>query len=278
MTLSTLLLLNLVLFAQEIKIDAPQEVTAGNSFFVTINLSENCLNGIARYSLSLPNGFQAEARSTANADFKFEDQKAVFQWLNFPQNKSVELSLQVSTTVSAQGTFALKSFASYLQEDEPKRLVGAPHILTVQASDQAAGQELNLHELKNNGISCIRQVPYYNEEGQIQVNLLINKGNFKEYGKIQEKIPVGFRVVNLMSQNAIFIYNEKLRTVKYMWMTLPTKEQFMVSYVLIPDEDYREDTPFLIYGSFQYAENKETRQVDIQERGIEISPHDLRFN
>lgn len=264
----------------EILINTPKEVIAGNDFLMVINIPANYLEGIARIEFQLPNGFEAKAKKSANADFKFQDQKALFQWLTFPSNEEVEISMVVSVKSTIEGYFVIKASGSYLKQKEPIRIELFPQIITIKSSnvsemDIIQQQELTkftYEEFKSEGVACIRQVPF-DKDGEIIVNLLVSKGDFNKYGKIQEQIPVGYNVVNIKSQNAIFVYNERQRTVKYMWMNMPVKAKFIVSYKLVPTEVIPEDVPFIIYGEFFYAENNKTLTVAIQERGIELSGH-----
>jgi len=91
------------------------------------------------------------------------------------------------------------------------------------------------------------------------------------YGKIQENIPPGYEAVNVKSQNAIFVYNKRQNIVKYLWMNMPEKPQYIVSYKLIRTAKVDESNPFLIFGTFSYAINNQTLTIDIQERGIDLS-------
>jgi hypothetical protein len=280
-----MLALSIVLISQlsvakdsEILINTPKEVIAGNDFLMIISIPTNYLEGISRIEFEFPNGFEAKVTNTNNADFKFSNQKALFQWLSFPKNKEVEISLTVSTAPTIEGYFVIRGVGSYLKHDEPVRVELFPQIITVKASDvselaliqQKELTKISFDEFQSEGVACVRQVPYL-EDSAIVVNLLVSKGDFNKYGKIQEKIPVGYEVVNVKSHNAIFVYSQKQRLVKYMWMNMPEKPKFVVSYKLVPTSEVSEDDPFLIYGEFYYADNNKTTSVNIQERGIDLS-------
>jgi len=276
------LLTSLSLLAQEkeILVNIPKEVKAGNDFIMIVNIPANYFNGIARLQFTLPNGLTATARKTTNAEFSFENQKGTFHWLNFPQDQDVELSMNVSTAPTIQGYFVIKGDVSYLKGNEPEHFEIIPQIITVKPGDltdvemkeQLEMTKVTYEEFKSEGVACIRQVPYL-ENGEIIVNLLVSKGEFNKYGKIQENIPVGYQVVNVKSYNAIFVYNSKQHVVKYMWMNMPMAPKFVVTYKLIATDHVNKNDPFLIYGTFYYADNNRTLTVDIQERGIELQNH-----
>jgi hypothetical protein len=277
--LSFLMLLSVSLKGQDdgILIIAPKEVKAGNEFLLIISMPENQMQGVARLQIELPNGFTAVSKTSMNADFKFANQKATFQWLNYPVDQVVEVKMTVTTAPSLEGYYVIKGIANWIKSTEPLRANIYPQVITVvpgetSENDLLARQEktkISYENFTSEGVACIRQVPY-EKDGEIIVNVMVSKGDLNKYGKIQEKIPVGYRVENVRSQNAIFIYNERQQLVKYLWMNMPESPKFVVSYKLIPKGEIDETTPFLIYGSFYYAENNVSQTIDIQERGIDL--------
>lgn len=261
-----------------ILINIPEQVKAGNEFLMVVNIPKNYMFGVSRLRLQFPNGFLVSAKKTENADFKFEDQKASFQWLSFPVDQEVEITMSVAIAPTIEGYFVIRGVANWLNNKEPIKADLYPQIITVLPGDKSEAEILTsiektkytYEEFNSVGVACIRQVPY-ESEGQIIVNLLVSKGDFNKYGKIQENVPSGYKVENLKSQNAIFVFNEKQHVVKYMWMSMPEKPKFVVSYKLIPTDLVDKASPFLIYGTFYYADNNKTLTTDIQERGIDLS-------
>lgn len=263
--------------SQDILISSPKEVNAGDDFLVIVSIPSNLMSGIAKLELELPNGFDANVRKAANSEFKYESSIASFRWLNFPGTEEVKISINITTPSNTDGYFILKANAYYLSQNEPVKINIEPQIFTlinlVESNDEMLvindKTKITFDNFKSEGVACIRQVPYL-KNGEVFVNLLVSKGNYNKYGKIQEKIPSGYKVINTNSQNAIFVFNEKQRSIKYMWMNMPDKEKFVVSYKLIPTKDIDESNPFLIFGTFFYADNKITKTVEIKERGIEL--------
>ncbi|MFA6402398.1 MAG: hypothetical protein WCX31_12365 [Salinivirgaceae bacterium] len=267
------------LFSQDndILISMPKEVKAGNEFLLIVSFPQNHMIGASRLQLQLPNGFIAEAKKNENADFKFENQKASFQWLSFPQDQIVEVSMSITVAPTMEGYFVVKGIANWISNKESLRTNIYPQVITVRAGDKNENElqksfektKFTYEEFNSAGIACIRQVPF-EKNGEVIVNIMVSKGDLNKYGKIQETIPVGYKVENIKSQKAIFVYNEKQNIVKYMWMSMPDKPKFLVSYKLIPTEAIDKSNPFLIFGTFYYADNNKTFTIDILERGIEL--------
>jgi len=262
---------------EDILIIAPKKVKAGNEFLLIISLPANHMQGVARLQIELPDGFTAISKKTINSDFKFENQKATFQWLSYPVNQVVEVSMSVMVAPTIEGYFVIKGIANWIKSTEPLRSNIYPQVITVLPGETTQEDLLELKketkftydEFTSEGVVCIRQVPY-EKDGEIIVNVMVNKGDFNKYGKIQEKIPIGYRVENVKSHNAIFIFNERQNTIKYMWMNMPSQSKFVVTYKLIPTMEIDDSNPFIIYGTFYYADNNKTKTVNIQERGIEL--------
>lgn len=261
----------------DILINIPDKVKAGNEFLMVVNIPENHMSGISRLQLQLPNGFTAYAKELWNSDFKFENQKAQFMWLNYPVDQEVEVTLGITTAPTIEGYFVIKGMANWIANNEPQRSNIYPKVITVLPGDKTKADLLanrektkfSYEQFKSEGVACIRQVPY-EENGEIIVNVLVSKGAFNKYGKIQEKIPPGYEVSNVKSHNAIFVYNKNQHLVKYMWMNMPSQDKFIVTYKLKETDEADPNNPFLIYGTFYYADNNKTIPVDIQERGIEL--------
>lgn len=255
----------------------PEKVDAGSEFSVNVNIKKGKLSGIARFQMDFPNGFEVLEKKSANGEFRFKDQSLIIQWLKLPVEEEIELSFSVKINPSMEGFFVLKGGFHYIEGNDKKLKELYPHIITINPIDNQNGIDVinsgdNLYDISSivkESISCIRQKPVMGANNEIEVNLLITKGNLTKFGKIQEQIPVGYKAVNIASQNAIFVFNQKSRIVKYMWMNLPTESQFKVSYKLIPVEDIP-DEPFIITGIFMYAENNTTKEVNVVERNIQF--------
>ncbi len=108
-----------------------------------------------------------------------------------------------------------------------------------------------------------------NENNEIIVNLLVNKGDLKDFGKIQEQIPRGYNAISIKSKNSIFTYKNSI--IKFLWMNMPPEAQFTVSYKLVPEGTIPDDQAFLISGTFSYAESERTKTINIAERNVDLS-------
>lgn len=256
----------------------PDQVQAGSEFTIEITISKGDISGFARFMQELPNGFTAREKVSANGEFRFEDQKVKFQWMRLPFDQEVVVFyiIQVAPTIS--GTFDIGGTFSYIANNQVSNIELPVKTINIIASD-VAGDDLSVGaatgfkygNITLRNVDCVRQKPYLNENNEVIVTLLVNKGNIDQFGKLQEQIPSGYIASSVKSKNAIFTY--KNRIVKFLWMNLPPEPQFTVTYKLVPENEIP-DQAFIITGTFSYAENERTKVIDIVERNIDLTQFD----
>jgi hypothetical protein len=255
----------------------PENIDAGSEFLIHVNIKKEKLGGIARFQMGFPNGFEVIEKKSANGEFRFHDQTLIVQWLKLPLDEEIDLTFSVKVNPTMEGFFVLKGVFNYIEGNEKKLKELYPHIITVKPIKQdekllVVNKDNNYQDISNvvkDEISCIRQKPSLDDNNEITINLLITKGSLTKFGKLQEQIPIGYKAVSVASKSAIFVFNQKSRIVKYMWMNLPAESQFKVQYKLIPIGSIS-DEPFIIHGKFIYAENNTTKETDVVERNIKF--------
>ena len=166
-------------------------------------------------------------------------------------------------------------FSNYLDGLRQRLYATDIHVITVKPRDSESSQfniitkNSIVDSTSIENVSCLRQEPYLSNENVVIVNLLVTKRDLHKFGKIEERIPIGFTPENISSKNAIFVYNSNSHVVKFMWMNLPDVPQFVVSYKLIPEKKVPERV-LTITGTFTYAEDRASKTLNTTEENIEI--------
>ena len=263
----------------DVRIDAPNEIVAGEEVTVRIKISKSELNSFARLQQELPGGITAEVVESDNAEFKFEDQKVKFIWLSVPEDETINLAYKLRANDRLEGSFQLKGSFDYILENERKsvalaskeiKIQPSPNIdpnMRVDVSDFKPMVEKPSPKASLADVKCIRQNPYKVDEESYVVNLLVHKGNKKKFAKIQETVPEGFTAVKKETKDAIFTFKEQ--TAKFLWMNLPSEPHFVVSYRLVPKEGTTGKPD--LKGEFSYIEDENTRKVAIVEKDIDLT-------
>jgi len=272
--LSVLALFSFISSQVTLDLNMPESAKAGDEFVVEVTINKGDNEGFARYQQELPVGFVAVARQTANGDFKFEDQKVKIQWMKVPFDRTVVISYAIQVAPTVSGSFSFEGKFSYIENNTVQTVSATPKSVVIIGDETAAGtaeQAETTYSYQNvnlKNIDCVRQKPFLNENNEVIVNLMINKGDLKEFGKIQEQVPRGYRAESIKSKNSIFTFKNSI--IKFLWMNMPPEPQFVVSYKLIPEGDIS-DQAFLISGTFSYAENERTKTLNIAERAVDLS-------
>lgn len=271
-----------------ITINAPAEINAGSSFTVEVTISKSDLKGFARYYQELPIGYSATPINSNNGTFTFKDQKVKLLWNpQLPSDSTFTISYSIKVDPTAEGTLTLGGNFTYLQENEMKTMNIPSKAIIIrpqgfvadntnnqnnnnnnqqvnnnnsnnQSNNNSNNQQNNNNVTNNfptNEIFCYRQI--IREQGSITVHLLVNTANLSKdkFAKVQERIPEGYTATNINSKDGIFSFKES--AAKFLWMALPTDNQFEVSYKLTSSTPSSELPD--ISGTFSYIENDETK-------------------
>ena len=277
--ISVLMLFGLVGESVSVSLNMPDSAQSDSEFLVEVTIRKGDVDGFARFQQKLPNGFKAVARQTANGEFSFVDQKVKIQWMKVPLDKELVVSYAIQVDpATTSGSYTFDGSFSYIQDNAVQTATAASRTLQVIADESSMNlanqQNMVIQKgdvqvsLKN--VDCIRQKPYLNENNEVIVNLLINKGELNGFGKVQEQIPVGYRAESIKSKNSIFTYKNHI--VKFLWMNMPNgsgDDNFVVSYKLIPEGEIP-DEEFQIVGTFSYAESDRTKTINIAERSVDL--------
>src|SRR5690606_19436931 len=78
-------------------------------------------------------------------------------------------------------------------------------------------------------VSIKTQIPDKVSAGEeFTVELIINKGEVGGFAKLQQELPEGFTATAIENKNASFTFSDQ--KVKYIWMALPSENEFKISY------------------------------------------------
>jgi hypothetical protein len=239
-----------------VTLNMPDTAKAGAEFLVEVNIKKGDYEGFARFQQELPVGFKAVARQTSNGDFSFQDQKVKIQWMKVPTDREITVSYAIQIDPVISGPFTFEGKFSYILDNAVQTVNIDPKVLTVQGDEMAAGTDnsqttYTYQNVNLKNVDCIRQKPYLNENNEIIVNLMVNKGDLKDYGKIQEQVPIGYTAESIKSKNSIFTFKNHI--IKFLWMNMPAEPQFIVSYKLVPESNNIPDQAFIISGNFSYV-------------------------
>lgn len=130
---------------------------------------------------------------------------------------------------------------------------------------------LSIYQLFFGDVTASQKIPDRIKAGEeVTVEINITKENVNGFAKVQQTLPNGFFAEVIDAKGATFSFKEN--TVKFIWMALPSDNQFTISYKLKTTVDVVGD--FSIGGKFSFISDNERKNVDIPASSITISKHD----
>ncbi len=272
--ISLLMFFGLIGEPVSVTLNMPDTAKCDSEFLVEVTIDKGDIEGFARFQQKLPNGFKAVARQTANGEFSFVDQKVKIQWMKVPYDRQIVVSYAIQVDPTVSGTYTFDGTFSYILDNAVQTANVAAKTVNIEGDEVISANSQQAYSFQNvnlKNVDCIRQKPFLNDNNEVIVNIMVNKGDLKDFGKIQEQIPVGYTAESIKSKNSIFTYKNHI--IKFLWMNMPQEAQFVVSYKLVPEGEIP-DEEFKIVGTFSYAESDRTKTINIAERNVELESFD----
>ncbi len=267
--------------AVSLRQSVPKQVKAGGAFDVEVTVSKGNLESFARYTVQLPYGLKVLAGEGANADFQFEYQQARFIWFRLPNQDEFKLRYRVEVDERLKGTFELGGEFDYVRANARATVALAKQTITIEPSAAIppdkrldieefqraipAQRPIDLRRLK---VRCFRERPVRLASGEdLEVNLLVNKGEADNYAKIEEQLPPGYTAEPIETRDAIFSFENGL--VRLIWKNQPATPTYTAAYRLVPMRPGL--PPPEIYGTFSFIRDGATQVIAVEQRDMELS-------
>jgi hypothetical protein len=103
---------------------------------------------------------------------------------------------------------------------------------------------------------------------EMHVEITIRKDQMNGFARLAEYMPEGAEIKYAKTEGGTFDIQGK--RLKFIWIALPQKEEFSVSYTL-STENLKEGS-YAIYGKFNYVDGDETKEYEIASSSFEIAP------
>lgn len=248
------------------EINTPKIIEKGSEGIVEIKFTKGTVKGFAKLTDNFPQGVIAEAVDMGDATFTFSNGVLKIIWLNFPTDNQFSVKYKVKVDQSAANDFDIGGKFSYLENNEKRSYsIFKKSIATgVEALASKTKTELKEEEIAAY-VEVIRTVETLGND-KYQVTLDITKQGIEGFCKIQEFTSFGGIMSEVELKGAIFSFIKNKG--KFVWMSLPTDENFTVSYSLDLSSAKNKDVSVL-KGDFSFLEGNVTKKVDIIKRDVE---------
>ena len=255
-----------------VNFNLPEKIKAGESFILDIEIDKGEISNFSKLQLNLPQGFSAELVDGKNGTFTFYDQKIKLIWISLPEVPKFKVHIKINVDSDKVGQFNFDGKISYVIGGTRKEKPLTTPKFDIQAyskPSQITKLDNNKSEISTNNLkdlTCTRNLSSTDiSPGEtFKVELTVQKNGITGLGKIIENLPQGFIATEIESNGAIF--STKENQVKFLWMTLPTEEKFIVSYKVKLDDNTTGSK--VINGKMSYLEGDETKTVLITEKPV----------
>ncbi|MBA3901552.1 MAG: hypothetical protein H0X62_15345 [Bacteroidetes bacterium] len=273
----------------------PKNIAPGEEVISEIKIKKGSLTSYAKLQLEIPDGLTISIVDSKSASFTFYSQKAKFIWLSLPAEDEFTVSIKIKADENIQGEKQITGQLSYLRNSD-KETVDLPNII-INANNEGLAQnnkkpetekpsaqlplvKTNLDESEMNettpatntnftsGVTCSRIIkPSTVTPGEYIVEITLRTENLPGFAKLQDVLPNGFSATSIETSNAMFSFTGQ--KVKFVWMSLPAKDEFKVTYRINADKGITGQ--FFINGEFSFAEQDgETKKCILPQDAINI--------
>lgn len=252
-------------------LEAPEKVTAGESFNVELIFRKGDLEDYSRFSQDLPEGFAATNISSPNADFTFSDQRVRIIWLKLPDEEEIHVKYAISVDQRLSGQLELKGTFAYVVNGEraylnlpnpetinilPNPLLDPSQVVDISEFPEMIRRAEQEQKATRPFATVVRQQPVKDPNGIVNVTLLIKTPEGTSFLKLEESIPGGYSFESAEANGAVV--SQAASLARFVWMRPPQQPIFTIRYRLIPIlED--EQQPLSIQGNLSYTENGATK-------------------
>ena len=246
----------------------PEQVVPGGNFELVLNVSKKDIKNYSRIQMDLPKGFSAQLIDGKNGTFSFIDNQIKLIWFTLPMEDEFQVKIKVFSDATFAGTTEFKGVVTYLVGNERKeKKIKTNKIEFTQNAIVSETQTISSLSPKQDAeivasIKCLRKLTKSTflpgEKSRIQVRVF--KKNINGLGKLIETLPQGFTAQEVQNNGAVFSFSNN--QVKFLWMTLPAEDEFIVEYEIIADAQFTEGS-FFVEGLFTYLEGEDTKQYVI---------------
>ena len=112
------------------------------------------------------------------------------------------------------------------------------------------------------GITVTQNIPSsVKPDSEFTVQITINKGSVGGFAKLQQDLPEGFTAVQDDNNGASFTFSPETRSVKFIWMSLPSDKEFKIKYKVKVAAGINGDKTMA--GKFSYVSDNVKQAIEI---------------
>ena len=265
----------------------PKSANVATEFTAEIKINKGSIVGFAKLQLEVPQGFTVKELDSKTGNFSFATNIAKIIWTSMPSDQEFTVKFAISADASAAGAKTIASKFSYVNNNNKEVIemtpveimIGdgsttpvattstppaettsstTPPVTETTPAATSSTQSFDNPTEPNSNIICARNITPGANANEYNVEVKIKKGGIKGFAKYQEMLPAGYNAKgDKLNGSSFSVSDGKL---KFVWVSLPTDDELVVSYVLEKTASAPADAK-LDNGEFSYLENDQSKKV-----------------
>jgi len=273
----------------------PDKAKPNSEFVAEVIVNKSNVSGFAKLQFELPEGLTAKELENKGSTFSCTNGIVKFIWTALPAEESFVLKFNIIADGTCTGTKDIKGKFSYLLNNEKKQNEFGPVQVafsedvaksnTSSTTTSSSNSSSNTSESSANSVSASSSSSEFNPvkkaneplsihrkisriaDNSYRVEVVFFKDNILGFAKHTEKIPEGFKAKEEKSSGASFNTNQTF--VKYLWASLPDKEEVRISYII--EQVSTPPANGVVKGEFIYLDQEETKKVYSDEDAVPLT-------
>ncbi len=273
----------------------PKNAAVGTEFTADIVINKSSVTGFAKLQLEVPQGFTVKEVDSKSGNFSFTGNIAKIIWTSIPSDAQFTVKFALVADASAAGAKTISSKFSYVNGNNkevvemplveiqvggdvnaspiavseptlaPTNVSEATPVTTTEpvatSNTQNSNTSLGNPVEPASNVVCSRTITKGTSANEYNVEVKIKKPGIKGFAKFQEILPKGYTAKGDKTNGSSFSLSDG--KAKFVWVSLPTDDEIILSYVLQKESAASEDAK--LNGEFSYLENDQTRKVKLPE-------------
>lgn len=262
------------LFVQEndprISSKLPENLQINRESVMEVHITKAEMEGFASFQLDLPPAFSIREIESSQGRFSLNEGQAQWTWDELPEQEELVLVLGITPLAGSEGKRNISGTFYYIENNEKKSRDLASSEIEVlpgtesqaAASDssrtQAKAAEEGGHAEPNGKLDIERSLAEGNQPGEKRIDITIRKGLTRGFARYSDILPEGFSAKAFKTEGGSFSVADG--KIKFVWVSVPDKEELHISYLLWCKSETREIT---LKGEYSYLEHNQSKKIDV---------------
>ncbi|MCU0359975.1 MAG: SPOR domain-containing protein [Bacteroidia bacterium] len=262
----------------KITTNIPSTMVIDQEAVLEIKISKSQITGFATFQMDLPEGFIPREIENAEATCSINEGQIIWTWTTLPEEEEFSISIGITPNASALGKKTLGASLYYIENNEKRSTDLTPLQITVLKEGETE-PALSSTENPGNGISpveshsepaglveVLKTLVDGNTADEKKIDITIKKGITKGFARYSDNLEEGFTAKAVKTDGSSFSIADG--KIKFVWVTVPEKEELNVSYILVRKSTMAE---LLLKGEYSYLEHNQSKKAVAPEQTIRFS-------